>query len=458
MKHHCGLFAIAGHPDAAYLTYLGLHAQQHRGEESAGICTVVDGSLSVTGGLGLVSEAIKDWDKNATAAIGHVRYSTTGSNCRKNIQPLLSSDRSLAIAHNGNLTNSSSLRTELSNLNTSSDTEIILRLFEAHYDRRDALMKLEGAFCLLLMDNKQIVAIRDPLGFRPLCLGRLGNAVVIASETVALDVVGAKYVRDIKPGEISAISLDASRFEMYYFGDGQKKAQCIFEQIYFADPASRVFGENVHLTRYAMGKQLGKECPADVDLIVPIPHSGIDAAMGFSDQTGIRLGRAFTTNNYTGRSFIMPEQAKREAKVNAKLHVVRDAIIGKRICVVEDSIVRGTTTRLKMKVLRGAGATEVHLRVASPPIRHPCFFGIDFPEKDKLIAHNKTTKEIGEFLGVDSLGYLSIDSMLSCVAHREDYCTACFSGNYPIKIDNPMDKHRFEDNDDRLHSAEEPDT
>lgn len=461
IRHYCGLFGVWGHEDAVALTHLGLCALQHRGQEAAGIVSIRDGVLVRHAGLGLVNQVFDERNLEAirgTSAIGHVRYSTTGSCSEANAQPLLFSyaGGQVAVAHNGNLINAALLRRNYEKVGhifqTTSDTEVIIHLLAKpthqtkKYPLTHVLNHLQGAYALLLIFADRMVAVRDPLGFRPLCLGRTrSGSVVVASETKAFDMIDAAYWRDVEPGEIVTIN-DEGVTSRRFGGDmGGRGAQCIFEQIYFADPSSMVFGQNVHLARVAMGQQLAKESPADADLVVPIPSSGQCAAIGFANESGIPLGRAFTTSHYAMRSFILPTQDGRNLAVKMKLNVIREAVKGQRLVVVEDSIVRGTTTRSKIGALREAGAKEIHLRIASPPIRHPCYFGIDFPDQKKLIAHEKSVDEIRGFLGVESLRYLSHEGMLSCVKMpAERYCTACFSGKYPMDVTEPVEKFALE--------------
>ncbi|MCH7631741.1 MAG: amidophosphoribosyltransferase [Planctomycetes bacterium] len=450
-----------GHDEAVPLTHRGLYAQQHRGQESAGIVSTNGEYLLRHAGLGLVNEVFdrKSIEQSrGRVAIGHCRYSTTGACTESNTQPLLFSFASgqVAIAHNGNLINAALLRRNYEEVGhifqTTSDTEVIIHLLAkpTHRDKdqplNHVLNHLQGAYSLLLLFPDRMVAVRDPLGFRPLCLGTTEcGATVVASETKAFDMIGAKYVREIEPGEIVTIT-DEGVVSRRFGGDtGGRGAACIFEQIYFADPASLVFGENVHLVRVAMGRRLVKEAPVDADLVVPIPNCGQCAAGGYAQESKIPYGRAFTTSYYTGRSFIMPTQADRDLAVKMKLTVIKEAVAGKRLIVVEDSVVRGTTTRGKIGALRDAGAKEIHLRVASPPIRHACYFGIDFPDPKELIANTRSVDEIRDFLGVDSLHYISHEGMLSCVKMaREKYCTACFSGDYPMDVKEPVEKFALE--------------
>lgn len=459
VRHSCGLFGIVGHPDAADLCYLGLYAQQHRGQESAGICTSDGVRLQKRDGLGLVIDAISAEalrELKNPAAIGHVRYSTTGSCSSNNVQPLLvtSAIGQIAIAHNGNLTNAARLRGDYEQrghiFTTTSDTEVVLHMLVSREFREEpdplaaVLRALAGSYCLLLMHPDRIEAVRDPSGNRPLCLGRLGEAWVVASETCALDIIDADYVRDVEPGEI--VTLSANGLSSRHFArGGARRAQCVFELVYFGDPASSIFGENVHAIRKEFGRALAREAPVDADLVIAVPNCARCAALGYHEQSGIPIGRGFTTNHYVGRSFIQPTQAIRDLTVRLKLNPIRSSVKGQRLVVVEDSVVRGTTTRGKVQSLRRAGAREIHLRVASPPIRHPCYYGIDFPQRSELIAHTRSVDEIRAFLGVDSLAYLSLEGMLGCVNGRDpDYCSACFSGEYPIPVPDEFRKDVFE--------------
>ncbi len=465
LKHHCGLFGVYGHPDAAQLTYLGLFAQQHRGQESAGIVSRGRGNHNAIerhAGMGLVTDvfnpATLEQLRNEVA-VGHVRYSTTGSCHSANAQPLLVTyaEGQVAVAHNGNLINASLLRREYEQhgaiFNTSSDTEVIVHLLAkpSHLEKENqlahVLSHLQGAYSLLFLFPDRMVAARDPFGFRPLALGQLENGgYVVASETIAFDKVNAEFVREIDPGEILTIHDDLTLTSHRIVPEGAiKPAYCIFEQIYFADPSSDLFGENVHQVRHTMGEALAREAPVEADSVIPVPNCARCAALGYAKQSGIPYERGFTTSHYAGRSFILPDQMQRDLAVKMKLSVIRPSVEGKRIVVVEDSVVRGTTTKGKMGALREAGAKEIHLRVASPPIRHACYFGIDFPDPEKLIANERSVDEIRDYLGVDSLHYLSVEGMLSCVKHdNAHYCTACFSGEYPMKVDQPVSKFALE--------------
>ncbi len=469
IRHYCGLFGIANHPDAAELTYLGLYAQQHRGQESAGMTTADGRRLQRRGGLGLVTDAIGQRDLSeirAPMAIGHVRYSTTGSCSASNAQPLLvnCSIGQVAIAHNGNLVNAGVIRTDYEAhghiFSSTSDTEVILHMLAdmQFVEKPDplaaVLRRLCGSYCLLLQYPDRIEAVRDPSGNRPLCLGRLGEAWVVASETCALDIIDAVYVRDVEPGEIVTLSHAGMTSRRFVEPAQVHKAHCIFEHVYFADPASFVFGENVHLMRLATGRALAREAPAEADLVIAVPNCARCAALGYHETSGLPIGRGFTTNHYIGRSFIQPTQTIRDLTVRLKLNPIRGSVAGKRIVVVEDSVVRGTTTRGKMQSLRKAGAKEIHLRVASPPIRHPCYYGIDFPSREELVANQRSVEQIRAFLGVDSLAYLSLEGLLAAAkTANADFCHACFSGEYPIPIDPNFQKDVFEHHQMRFFDA-----
>jgi len=457
VKEYCGLFGIFGHSEAVALTYLGIYAQQHRGQESAGICTIRDAYIHRHAALGLVTHVFDQQVLDAlqgSAAIGHVRYSTTGSCHDVNCQPLLVryANGQVAVAHNGTLINAAELRSQYEArgaiFQTTSDTEVILHMLASptHAKAPDplasVLRELRGAFCLLFIFPDRIEAVRGSQGLRPLCIGRLSDGTnVVASETCALDIVDAEYVRDVAPGEIVTLAEDGLSSRMFTEPDQVHPAYCIFEQVYFADPSSDVFGQNVHTFRVATGRRLAREAPVDADLVIPVPNCARCAAIGYSEESGLPLGRGFTTSHYMGRSFIMPTQDQRDLVVKMKLNVIREAVRGKRLVVVEDSVVRGTTTRGKMGALRKAGAKEVHLRVASPPIRHSCYFGIDFPNQQELTAKGRTIEQVRDTLDVDSLAYLTLDGMLSCAKQpSDDYCTACFSGVYPMPVDRPVVK------------------
>lgn len=462
-KEHCGVFGVYGHVGAAELCYFGLHALQHRGQESAGMAISDGDILRCHTGMGLVSEVfpqsrLRELSHLGQTAIGHVRYSTSGSSSIGNAQPLLAeySMGQVAVAHNGNLINAGLLRDEYEAhghiFKGTSDSEIIIHLLAkpTHIAKPDPLAHvlnhLQGAYSLLFLVPNAIMAARDPYGIRPLCIGRLpGGAYVVASETCALDIVDAEFIREVEPGEIVTID-DRGLHSRFFDGPGQTTpAHCVFEQVYFSDPSSTIFGENVHLARTAMGRQLAREAPVDADLVIPVPNCARCAANGYAHESGIHYARGFTVSHYTGRSFIEPDQPMRDLAVKMKLNVIKEVVKGKRLVVIEDSIVRGTTTRGKMGALRRAGAKEIHLRIASPPIRYPCFYGIDFPSHKELIANEKTVAEIRDYLGVDSLSYLSLEGMLSCLKSPPGhYCTACWSGHYRIPVDTATNKYAFE--------------
>jgi amidophosphoribosyltransferase len=465
-RHYCGLFGIYGHPNAAELTYFGLYALQHRGQESAGI-TASDGvNLRTYKGMGLVGQV---FDKNILRslpghlAIGHVRYSTTGSTNIKNAQPLVvdCARGQIAIGHNGNLTNAARLRTELEDhgsiFQTTVDSEIILHLL-ARPDNEDrvhsleaVMRKIQGAYSLVIMGEDELIGVRDPFGFRPLVLGKLatpnegGTAWVLASETCALDLIQAEYVRDIAPGEIVVINQNGIRSVNPWAGTQQPHAFCIFEFIYFARPDSDMYNKNVAQVRINLGRQLAREHPVAADLVIPVPDSGNWAAMGFAEESGIPFGNAFVRNHYVGRTFLQPSQLIRDFGVRVKLNLIKEMVVGKRVVVVDDSIVRGTTARARVITLREAGAKEVHMRVSCPPHKWPCAYGIDFPTRKELMAANNSLDQIRDFLSADSLGYLSLDSMIAATGlPTNEFCTACYTGSYPSPVESEMDKFVME--------------
>lgn len=454
----CGVFGIIGNKEAARLAYLGLFALQHRGEESAGIVSYDGKKVRCHKDMGLVGDVFSEEiikSLKGDLAIGHVRYSTTGSSNIKNAQPFLVNHRKedIAIAHNGNLTNTLKLRRELeehgSIFQTTIDSEVIAHLLVKPEKKEmkekvvDALSRLEGAYAIVLMLGDLLVGARDVFGWRPLCLGKLDGAYVLASETCALDLIRAEYVRDIEPGEIVFIS--RNKIESLKPFPQQAHALCIFEYIYFARPDSNIFGKNVYLTRKRLGHQLARECPAAGDLVMPVPDSGNYAALGFSEESQIPLELSLIRNHYVGRTFIQPSQNTRDFRVRVKLNPIKDVLKGKRVVIIEDSIVRGTTSRVRVKTLRDAGAKEVHMRVSCPPLRHPCFYGIDFPTKKELIASNHTVEWIRDFINLDSLSYLSLEGMLEAMLlPKEEFCTACFSGNYPVKPTTKFSKNCLE--------------
>jgi amidophosphoribosyltransferase len=451
----CGVFGVFGCKDAATLCYLGLYALQHRGQESAGIVSKDGKHLYVVKDHGLVSEVFNPSNiayLKGSMAIGHVRYSTTGSNNPNNIQPLYSktSKGNIALAHNGNLTNAATLfnrfRSQGALFQSTVDSEVILHLLSHSQEKelipalQDTFKQIEGAFSITLLGEDFLVAARDLNGFRPLVLGKLGDGYVVASETCAFDLIGAVYVRDIKPGEILVI--DKNGLMSAQIPGKVKPAMCIFEHVYFARPDSLVFEESVHLVRKSFGRILAKEHPVDADLVMSIPDSGNSAALGYSEESHIPYEIGMTRNHYIGRTFIQPEQAIRDFGVKVKLNPIASIIKGKRVIVVDDSLVRGTTSKQRVSAIRRAGAKEVHLRISSPPITDPCYFGIDTPKRKKLIASYKTLEEIRKYIDADSLGYLSMEGMLSAMQNHSPshFCVGCFSGKYPLKV---RDKGKF---------------
>lgn len=455
-KEKCGVLGIWDDPRGAHLAYLGLFAQQHRGQESAGIAVTNREQLESHTGMGLVSDVFtapvleRLAAKGSAGVIGHNRYSTAGGSLSCNAQPLLESylDGQVAVGHNGNLINADALRLHFAErghlFHTSSDTEVMIHLLAAPEQRLSAdplaatLRRLQGAFSVVFLFKDRIEAARDPWGWRPLVLGRLeGGQPVVASETVSLDVMGAKFEREIEPGEIVTLS-DAGVTSRRFAPEAPRLARCVFEHVYFANPASIVFGQNVLAAREAMGGVLAQEAPVDADYVMPMPDSGRSAANGYAAASGIPYREGIVPNRYVGRTFIKPTQNERRAAVRLKLNVVAEIVRGKRLIIVDDSIVRGTTTREKMKQIRDAGAAEIHVRISCPPITHPCHFGVDFATRDQLIAHNRTVEEIRAFLDVDSLHFLSLEGLLSTMRHDPDsYCTACYSGDYRIDIEYP---------------------
>lgn len=470
-KEKCGIFGIWGTPAAAQIIYSGLYAQQHRGQESAGI-VVSDGvQLKGHAAMGLVSQVFTTRqlteDLAGIGGIGHVRYSTTGSSRLCNAQPLLREFRlgPMAVAHNGNLVNASALRQSFEEqghiFQTTTDTEVIVHLLARPgcVDRGDplphVLRQLQGAFSLLFLFSNRIEACRDPWGIRPLSLGRTASGHwCVASETCAFDAVGATFERDVLPGEL--VRIDDQGLTSQMFQDrAPELAHCVFEYVYFANPASKVFGQNVHLVREALGRQLARESGVSADCVVPMPDSGRSAALGYAKESGLSFEEGIVPNRFIGRTFILPDQGARDRAVAMKLNIVEELISGKRIVVVDDSIVRGTTTRSKMRALRRAGAGEIHLRVSCPPIRNPCFYGIDFATRKELVATDRSVEQIRDYLEVDSLAYLSLDGMLSCLkVPGSDCCTACWSGQYKVPVGGSNGKLEFERDQMKLFASE----
>jgi amidophosphoribosyltransferase len=444
----CGVFGAFGHEEAAKLAYLGLYALQHRGQESAGIVATDGAGLRVEKGMGLVQEIFTP-DVIArlpgAAAIGHTRYSTAGDTSLSNAQPLVSdcNKGKLALAHNGNLTNAGELRRSLEHkgsiFQTTSDTEVIVHLVARSKVGNlagaiaDALNQVEGAYSLLILTRDEIFAIRDPRGFRPLALGRLGNSWVIASETCAFDLIGAGYEREIEPGEMLRIS--RSGVESIRFAPEKPHQYCIFEHVYFSRPDSIVFGRPVNLSRERLGRLLAREHPAAADMVVPVPDSGVPAAIGYASESGLPFRMGLIRNHYVGRTFIEPSQAIRDFGVRLKLNPVRRLLEGQRVVLVDDSIVRGTTSRKIVRMMRDAGVAEVHMRISCPPTISPCHYGVDTPTKNELIAARHSIEEIRQFIGADSIGYLSLDGLRAAVGETDNkFCTSCYTGIYPTEL------------------------
>jgi amidophosphoribosyltransferase len=455
LKEECGVFGIFGHAEAAHLAYLGLYALQHRGQESAGIATSDGHELHALRAMGEVADAF-DHDSLSellgTAAIGHVRYSTAGSSRIENAQPLVidCAHGQLALCHNGNLVNAKELKDELvrqgSIFQTTTDTEVIVHLYARSKATTleaavvESIAQVRGAFSLAMLTKDALIAARDPHGFRPLCIGRLGDATIISSETCALDLIGATYIRDVEPGEVLVITSSGTRSIKPF--PPQPLAHCIFEHVYFARPDSYVFGRSVNDVRTEFGRQLARESAVDADVVVPIPDSGICAAVGFAEQTGIPMRLGLIRNHYVGRTFIEPQQSIRHFGVKVKLNPVRSILEGKRVVLIDDSIVRGTTSRKIVKMIKAAGAREVHMRISCPPTVSPCFYGVDTPRRSELIAATHTVEEIERYLEADSLAYLSLEGLLGAVAPASrSYCTSCYTGHYPVEF--PRDTESY---------------
>jgi amidophosphoribosyltransferase len=475
LKHHrptheCGVFAVFGHPNAAVLTYYGLFALQHRGQESAGIVTASGPNTPFIRhvDMGLVSQVFTAAHLErlkGNRAIGHVRYSTTGSSTVANAQPLIAntSRGQLAIGHNGNLVNAAVLRDELeqrgSIFQTTVDSEIIVHLLAQPHGTNGvlaALRKIQGAYSLVMMSEREIIGVRDPFGFRPLSLGKLEGAWVLSSETCAFDLIHAEFVREIEPGEVVIIDENGVRSEFPF--NTERRAFCMFEYVYFARPDSIISNINVARVRTEMGRELARLHPVEADLVVPVPDSGNYAALGFAEELGIEYSHAFVRNHYIGRTFLQPTQLIRDFNVRVKLNLIKEAVEGKRVVVVDDSIVRGTTARARVVNLREAGAKEVHMRISCPPHKFACHYGIDFPDPEKLIANQHTLEQIRDYLGADSIGYLDVAGMVRATKQdHSSFCLACFTGEYPVPVDPTLDKYIMERRQNRMNLLSVPD-
>ena len=460
-REACGIFGIHGHPDASRLTYFGLYALQHRGQESAGIAVLQNGDIASHKGMGIVPDVfdLQHMEQlHGLNAIGHVRYSTTGSSILSNAQPFVvhHSNKSYAVAHNGNLVNAHTLKKELegsgSILQTTMDTEIFLHLFVKNLKLgfegalMETVQRVKGAFSMILLTCKgEVIGFKDPNGFRPLSLGKLNGHYVLASETCAFDLVEAEYIREIEPGEVVIISDEG--LKSYNPHTSTSRSLCIFEFIYFARPDSVIDGLNVYQIRKAHGKRLAQEAPVKADLVMPFPDSGTYAAIGYSQQSGIPFETGMIRNHYVGRTFIQPTQSMRDFGVRIKLNPVKELLKGRDIIIIEDSIIRGTTVKTRVKALRELGVNKVHMRVAGPPHRFPCHYGIDFPTKDELIAHRMNVEKLKDHLGLDSLHYLSIEGLLESTGvadPQSSFCKACFDGCYPVEFDEHLSKDCLE--------------
>lgn len=459
LKEECGVFGIFSNKniDVSHLTYYGLYALQHRGQESAGIAVCNDGNIDVHKGMGLVTDVFDNdsLDKMVgNAAIGHVRYSTTGGSCATNAQPIVSNFElgSIAVAHNGNLVNTDIIRELLqyggTSFQTSIDTEVVLKLIAKNAKKgienavNDAIQAIKGSFAIVILTEDKLIGVRDPNGIRPLCIGKFDDSYIMCSETCALDAVGAEFVRDVNPGEI--VIIDKEGIKSMNFAEKTKCETCVFEYIYFARPDSVIDGISVYNSRELAGEELYKESPVDADIVIGVPDSGLAAAAGYAKASGIPYGIGLIKNRYVGRTFISPTQELREKAVAVKLNPLKVNIEGKRVVIIDDSIVRGTTSKKLVDILRKAGAKEIHFRVSSPIIKYPCYFGINIASRNELIGGHKTVEEIREFIGADSLGYLSIDSLIKCLGEKNNFCLGCLKGVYPVSAPMEVEKDRFE--------------
>jgi len=457
IHEECGIFGIYNHANAAHSAFLGLHALQHRGQEGAGIVTSDGRRVHEHRGMGLVAQIFDETVLShlpGRMAIGHNRYSTTGVSRLANVQPLLVDCRAgnIALAHNGNLVNAGELRHTMeadgSIFNTTMDSEVILHLIaRSHEDDLEeavagAVRQLRGAFSLLLMTTDKLIGVRDPQSLRPICMGRLGESVIITSESCALDIIGAEYVRDLEPGELVVVDDRGVRSKQVF--EPAQQARCIFEFIYFSRPDSKIFGENVDKIRRRLGHVLADQHPVDADIVISVPDSSNTSALGFAQAANLPFELGLIRNHYVGRTFILPDQSLRDGTVRLKFNTVDGVLKDRRLVVVDDSIVRGSTMRNLVVMLKKAGAKEVHLRIASPPIQFPCFYGIDMPSREELIASNHSVEEIRAYLGVTSLEYLTIDDLRSVVDDPENFCMACFNGAYPVTLTEDLNKSVFE--------------
>ncbi|MFQ5990340.1 MAG: amidophosphoribosyltransferase [Candidatus Methylomirabilales bacterium] len=446
-RDECGVFGIYGHPEAANMTYLGLYALQHRGQESAGIACADGKGIHLEKAMGLVADVFTEARLRklpGRIAIGHVRYSTTGSSQLKNAQPFLAGTRRgpLSLAHNGNLINAARIRGDLeaqgSVFSSTSDTEVILHLVARSQAgtlvdaAAEAVAHLQGAYTLVLMNETQLLGIRDPRGFRPLSLGQLKDGYVLASESCAFDLIGATFVRDVEPGEF--LLIDEGGLHSFFPLPVTVPTMCVFEYVYFSRPDSLIYGQHVSRVRKELGRRLAQEAPAEADIVIAVPDSGIYAALGYAQESGLPYERGMVRNHYVGRTFIEPKSSIRHFGVKVKLNAVREVLEGKRVVVVDDSIVRGTTSRKIVYMLRSAGAREVHMRISSPPTTWPCYYGIDTPTRRELIASSHTVNEIRRYVGADSLAYLTLQGLMTAVGKDDGYCTACWTGHYPVEF------------------------
>ncbi len=459
IQANCGVVGVYGHHHAAMLTYLCLYALQHRGQEASGIVSSSGKKIHQHKAKGLVSDIFSDMNildrLEGKIAIGHNRYSTTGGNTTANVQPIIMNlqEGPIAISHNGNLVNDTALRDSLmkhgSIFQTSSDSEIVIHLIaKSNKDSlqekiKEALSQVKGAFSMTLLSKDKLFAVRDPKGFRPLCIGKIDDTYIVASESCALDLINADYIRDVEPGELIVLDDDGLHSEKIF--PSEKKAYCLFEYIYFSRPDSKIFGDNVDKTRRKFGKMLAVLKPAEGDIVISVPDSSNTAAIGYAQKSKIKFEIGLIRNHYVGRTFIHPIQSQRDFNVRIKFNPVEGVLKGKRVIIVDDSIVRGTTLKQLVKMVRGAGAKEVHVRVSSPPIISPCYYGMDFPTKEELIANNKSVAEIKKYLNVDSLEYFTLEGLVESVKNgASHFCHACFSGEYPIPVKESITKDKHE--------------